>query len=108
MVQIKRDRYVAFRVVSDTEKFKESEIKSLVWKTYKNVFGLFGSSGSGLYFDNFDEIGKTGVIRCTHTSLSQLLTVLALITEINDTPILIQVINVSGTIKNAKQSITTK
>jgi ribonuclease P/MRP protein subunit POP5 len=108
MVTIKRDRYIAFRLISKADKIEESDIKSLIWKTYKNIFGLFGSSGSGLYFDNYDEIEKAGIISCTHTSLTQLLTVLALITELNGIKMMIHVLNVSGTIKNAKQSLTTK
>jgi len=108
LVTLKRDRYVVFHLISDAEKVEESIIKSSIWRTFQTIFGLYGSSGAGLYFEDYDEDKKTGIIRCTHTSLPQLLTVLAFMTEVKETKILIQIMNVSGTIIKAKQLLITK
>ena len=107
MVTIKRDRYIVFRIITDEEILEESIVKSAIWKLYQGLFGLFGSSGSGLFFEEYDEKKKSGIVRCIHTSLSQLLTVLAALSEVNEIEILIQVLNVSGTINKAKQILTT-
>jgi RNase P/RNase MRP subunit POP5 len=107
VVTIKRDRYVAFQIISDKEIIEESVIKSSIWNFYQRIYGLFGSSGSGLYFEEYDEKKKTGIIRCVHTSLPQLLTILAVLSEINDSKVLIQILNVSGTVNKAKQMIIT-
>ncbi len=108
MVTINRDRYVVFHLISNTSKIEESIIKSSIWRTYQTIFGLYGSSSAGLHFEDYNEEDKTGIIRCTHTSLSQLLTVLAFITEIRDIKILFQIMNVSGTINKAKKMLATK
>jgi RNase P/RNase MRP subunit POP5 len=107
MVTIKRDRYVAFRILSGLKSIKESSIKSSIWKLYQTLYGLFESSGSGLFFEDYNEETKLGIMKCTHTSLPQLLTVLAVISEVDDVKILFQILNVSGTINKARQSITT-
>ena len=107
MVTIKRDRYVVFNIISDEEILEESIVKSSIWKLYQNLFGLFGSSGSGLFFEEYNEKKKFGIMKCLHTSLSQLLTVLAVLSEVNGNKVLMQVLNVSGTINKAKQFLTT-
>ena len=108
MVTIKRDRYVVFRIYTSVTKLEESFLKSTIWRIYQNIYGLFGSSNAGLYFESFDEKEKTGIIRCTHTSLSQLLTVLAYMTELKETEILVRILNVSGTIGKAKKILSIK
>ena len=106
MVTIKRDRYVVFNVITDIGKIEESILKTSIWKTFQTIFGLVGSSSAGLYFEKYDDLNKKGIIRCTHTSLSQLLAVLAMITELKERRILIQVLNISGTINKAKKCLT--
>lgn len=108
MVTYKRDRYVVFRIISDLDYIEEAFLKASVWKMFQTIFGLYGSSGAGLYFEDYDGNEKTGIIRCSHTSLPQLLTILALMNEIKERKILFQIVNVSGTIKKARRFITTK
>ena len=108
MVTYKRDRYVVVRIISDLDFIEETLLKTSVWKTFQTIFGLYGSAGAGLYFEDYQENEKTGIIRCSHTSLQHLLTVLALMNEIKERKILFQIVNVSGTIKKARRFITTK
>lgn len=108
MVTYKRDRYVVFRIISELEELEEIDVKNSIWQTYQTLFGLYGSAGSGLYFEDYSKIEKTGIFRCSHTSLPQLLTVLAFISKIKKNTLLFQVLNVSGTINKAKKILNTK
>jgi len=108
LVTLKRDRYIAFKILSESNKIKESSLKLSVWDTYKTLFGISESSGSGLYFENYNDVTKLGIVRCNHKALVQILTVLAILTRIDRDEILIQIINVSGTINKAKKSLVTK
>ncbi len=108
MVTYKRDRYVVFRIISELEELEEFNVRNSIWQTYQTLFGLYGSAGSGLYFEDYNKTEKTGIVRCSHTSLPQLLTVLAFISKIKENTILFQVLNVSGTINKAKKILNTK
>jgi len=105
LVTITRDRYVVVNVITEESCVSINSIKTKVWQTYQNVFGIFGSSSAGLYFEHFDEKKKSGIIRCSHDSLSSLLTVLALITKIDSIDVLLHPIYVSGVINKAKKHL---
>ncbi|MHA1219138.1 MAG: Rpp14/Pop5 family protein [Candidatus Heimdallarchaeaceae archaeon] len=106
MVIITRDRYVVVNVITDESCASMNLIKTKVWQTYQNVFGISGSSSAGLYFEHFDEKKKSGIIRCSHDSLSSLLTVLALITKVDGIDVILHPIYVSGVINKAKKYLT--
>ena len=108
MVTVKRDRYIAFNIVSKADRIEEAQLKSAIWERYKTLYGIVESSGSGLYFEDYNAIEKQGVIRCIHTVLPQVLSTLAILTRIGSDEVLIHVINVSGTINKAKKSLVTK
>ena len=108
MVTLKRDRYIAFRILSQAHKVEEAILKAIVWNSYKTLYGISESSGSGLYFEHYDSDEKLGIMRCNHQALKQILTVLAILTRLGGDEILIQVIHVSGTINKAKKSLVTK
>lgn len=106
MVIITRDRYVVVNVITDKSCVSMNLIKTKVWQTYQSVFGIYGSSSAGLYFEHFDEKKKSGIIRCSHDSLSSLLTVLALITKVDGIDVILHPIYVSGVINKAKKYLT--
>lgn len=106
MVTITRDRYVVVNVITEESYVSTNSIKTKVWQTYQTVFGISGSSNAGLYFEHFDEKKKSGIIRCSHDSLSSLLTVLALITKVDGIAVLLHPIYVSGVVNKAKKYLT--
>ena len=103
MVSITRNRYVVITIISKDIDISVQSIKSEVWQIYQKIYGISGSSSAGLYFEHFDEKLQTGIIRCSHDSLSHLLTVLALITRIDDKEVLLYPSYVSGVINKAKK-----
>ncbi|MHA1687348.1 MAG: Rpp14/Pop5 family protein [Candidatus Heimdallarchaeaceae archaeon] len=102
MVTIKRDRYIVYKIFSE-KKCLLSDIKSIIWRTYQQLYGLVGSSDAGLYFEVFEEDKQMGLIRCTHTSLQNLLSVLSIISKCQDVELIIYPIYVTGLIKKAKK-----
>lgn len=102
MVVTIRDRYVVFRVNSQSSVPNLSDLKNKIWSKYQLIFGLSGTSEAGLYFESYDENTGLGIVRCTSKSLSSLLKIFAVITHIMDTEVIIQVLLVSGLIKKAK------
>jgi RNase P/RNase MRP subunit POP5 len=103
MISNIRDRYVVFKILSKSFNFEESEIKKTVWKNYQKIFGLYGSSSAGLFFEYFDSEQNIGIIRCSQLSLTKLQSILALMTEIGDNEVIFNVVFVSGTINKAKK-----
>jgi ribonuclease P/MRP protein subunit POP5 len=106
MVSITRDRYVVITILAKGIDVSVQSIKSEVWQTYQKIYGISGSSSAGLYFEHFDEKSQTGIIRCSHDSLSHLLTVLALITSIDNQEVLLYPSYVSGVINKAKKFLS--
>ncbi len=106
MVTITRDRYVVITIIAKETSFNLQAIKTKVWQTYQKIYGISGSSSAGLYFEHFDENLQSGIIRCSHDSLSSLLTILALITRIDDKNVLLHPSYVSGVINKAKKYLS--
>lgn len=106
MVVTIRDRYVVFRVNSQTSIPKLSDFKNKIWNKYQLIFGLSGTSEAGLYFESYDESTGLGIVRCTSKSLSSLMKIFAVITHITDTEVMIQVLLISGLMKKAKTCLS--
>ena len=102
MVVITRDRYVVFKVVSDDFIPSLSILKSAIWYEYENIFGINGTSGAGLFFDDYKEGGK-GIIRCVHKALSNLMIVLSRITTVNNKHVILIPLYTTGLINKAKK-----
>lgn len=102
MVTIKRDRYIVYKIYSD-KKFSLSEVKSLIWRVYQLLYGIVGGSDAGLYFELFDEEKQMGMIRCTQTSLYNLLSVMSLISKNKEKNLLIFPVFITGLINKAKK-----
>ena len=102
MVVITRDRYVVFQVISSEDLPTLSSIKSKIWDEYQTIFGVNGTTGAGLFFDNYNEVEGTGIIRCEHKALSNLMVILSRITYINDTDVILIPLYTTGLVKKAK------
>ncbi len=102
MVVITRDRYVVFQVIPDENLPTLLSIKSKIWDEYQRIFGISGTTGAGLFFDNYTEEEGTGIIRCDHKALSNLMVILSRITDISDKDVILIPLYTTGLINKAK------
>ncbi|MHA1345668.1 MAG: Rpp14/Pop5 family protein [Candidatus Heimdallarchaeaceae archaeon] len=102
MVVITRDRYVVFQVLSAADLPTLPSIKAKIWDEYQKIFGISGTTGAGLFFDNYKDEEGTGIIRCDHRALSNLMAILSRVTEINDKDIILIALYTTGLVNKAK------
>lgn len=103
VVVITRDRYVVFQVISNEDLPTLSSIKSKIWDEYQTIFGVNGTTGAGLFFDNYNEITGAGIIRCEHKALSNLMIILSRITAINNAEVILISLYTTGLVNKAKK-----
>jgi ribonuclease P/MRP protein subunit POP5 len=98
-----RRRYIAYQVISE-EKILLDDLMNTIWHSVLNFLGESGTSKTDIWIvkDTFDEKNQMGLIRCSHTSVEQVRTSLALIERIGDTRVVFKILGISGTIKAAK------
>ncbi len=102
MVVITRDRYVVFQVLASEDLPPLSSIKSKIWEEYQRIFGINGTTGAGLFFDNYGEEEGMGILRCTHKALSNLMVILSRITDICDKDVILIPLYTTGLVNKAK------
>lgn len=100
MKRIKR-RYLAVQI--DTEgTLRQREFLDAVWNAVTRLYGEYGASQTGLVLLDFNEDGKTAVIRVSLTTLQQVRAALASITKIMGIEAAVHITAVSGTIKSLR------
>lgn len=102
MVVITRDRYVVFQVLPEEDLPTLLSIKAKIWVDYQKIFGINGTTGAGLFFDNYKEEEGTGIIRCDHKALSNLMVILSRITNISDKDVILIPLYTTGLVNKAK------
>ena len=99
--RLERQRYILFEILSEKKNdFEKKDIEDALWKEIVNHYGSVGSSRMGLYFSYFNSKQQIGIIRCTNHSLEALRAVFAVISEINESKVLLHIMKVSGTIRS--------
>ena len=93
-----RWRYLALRVEAE-DMFTSKELMDTIWNSVSKLYGEYGASRTGLALIDYDVEEKFVVIRATHTSLENVRTAIASITNIGSKPAAIHLLAVSGTIK---------
>jgi len=93
-----RRRYLALRVESEGSVNRE-ELTDSVWRAVTQLFGEYGASQVGMVLIEYDEQGGRGVLRCSHKALPMVRASVASIIKINEKPVAIRVLGVSGTLK---------
>ena len=98
-----RRRYIAYEVISQ-EKILLDDLMNTIWHTVLNFLGEQGTSKTDIWIakDTFDDKKQTGLIRCSHDSVEQIRSSLALIERIGDVRVVFKVLGISGTMKAAK------
>ncbi len=91
----KKNRYIAFEVISE-EKLDKNSLFNAISET---VFSLFGETKFlGLELKHFD--GKMGILKCYRESLKDVKFGLNLVSEVENSKVMIRILGVSGTIKS--------
>jgi ribonuclease P/MRP protein subunit POP5 len=76
-----------------------------IWNAVSRLFGEYGASQAGLTLIDYDVERRLLVVRAAHTTLDMVRAALASITRIQDKPVAVHVITVSGTIKTLYRKI---
>ena len=91
----KKNRYIAFEVISE-EKLDKNSLFNAISET---LFSLFGETKFlGLELKHFD--GKRGILKCYRESLKDVKFGLNLVSEVENSKVMIRILGVSGTIKS--------
>lgn len=105
-MKLYRNRYLAFKIISESV-FSSEDIVHCIWRTLINLFGEVGGSRTNFWLIEYSESGY-GILRCTHTSVDVMKSVLAAVYELNGSPLIMNVLGVSGTIKGVRRFIQEK
>jgi len=95
----KRQRYIAVEVLSKTFIQRNAFINA-VSQSGRSLLGDVGFAKCGISVLGFEN--NLGIIRCTHTSVSETVGILAFIKIIDGEPVILRTLGVSGTIKGAE------
>ena len=100
-MKLYRNRYIAFKIISESV-FSEDDIVHCIWRTLLSLFGEVGGSRTNFWLIEYSETGY-GILRCTHTSIDVMKSVLATVIELNGSALIVDVLGVSGTIKGVRR-----
>jgi RNase P/RNase MRP subunit POP5 len=70
-----------------------------IWSAVSKLFGEYGASQAGLALIDYDAERRLVVIRTAHAALDMIRAALASIIRIQDKPVAMRVLRVSGTIR---------
>lgn len=97
-----RRRYIAFLTHSD----EDIEGSSLFDSIERKIHFLYGVTGSSrINYKPIDYSDNIAIIRCNHISVPLMRTVIAHIQEIDEKPVMLQVLRVSGTIRTLRRKL---
>jgi len=97
-----RRRYIWAHIESETD-HTESSVYKAINHTIHFLYGVKGATEMNYRLIEFYPEEQNLILRCNHNRLNEMRAVLAHISEINDTPVRIDVKLVSGTIKTLKK-----
>ncbi len=99
-----RRRYLAIQVHGDAE-ISEADLHRAIKDKIHFLYGVKGAAETDYRMIEYDQQLMQGIIRCNHDRLTETRATLAHITAINDAPVAIQVVTVSGTIKTLRKRL---
>jgi len=99
-----RRRYLALQLDSG-EMFTSTELLEAIWAAVLRLYGEYGASQTDLVLINYNAEKKLATIHVSHTAVDMIRTALASVTRINNKPVALRVIRVSGTIKTLHRKI---
>lgn len=104
-----RERYIVFSIISE-KTFTLEETVRTIWASALQLFGEVGTSRFHIWIPSnlYNEKRGIGIIRCSHDYVQDIRAALALIKKIDDEPVIIRTLGVTGTIKAAKTKFLDK
>ncbi|MEM7819065.1 MAG: Rpp14/Pop5 family protein, partial [Candidatus Aenigmatarchaeota archaeon] len=95
-----RERYIAFQVISENP-INYIDLEKNLWDVMEEFLGEYGLSKTSLWLikNLYNPKSQTGVIRCNHKSLTQVLACLGLISRVGESRVVFKILKISGTIK---------
>ncbi len=96
----KRKRYLAFRIISESNVSRDEFLKSL-WNSMLSLFGEFESE----IFKLIQLENNIGILMCSHRNLDKLKIALTLINKVGDAKALPITLGVSGTIRGCRKHL---
>lgn len=104
-----RERYIVFSIMPK-EKFSLEDVVKTIWSSLLQLFGEAGTSQFHVWIPSnlYNDKQGIGIIRCSHDHVQDVRAALALVKKIEDTPVLIRTLGVTGTIKAAKEKFLKK
>jgi len=100
-----RKRYLAFKIVSD-QSVNKRDVADAVWNAVLRLFGEYGASQTNLALIEYDQEKCWGIIRCSHRAVEMVRASIASVTEINEKPVAIHILGVSGTLKALRRKVS--
>jgi len=96
-----RKRYIAFEIISN-KNINYNDMLNAFWDSMLELFGETGAAESHTWIIKNLYDGKKGVLRCKYDMVEKVRAALTFIKMIGDSPIIIKVLGVTGTIKTCK------
>ena len=99
-----KKRYVVFRVHAKEGKIPYDNVKDAVMNSILNWIGERGAAQAHVWIikNLWNQKEQTGYIQCSHKTVDEVKTSLALIHQIGDQRVAFQTVRVTGTIKSSK------
>lgn len=99
-----KKRYLAYQLIAQ-QPVAISDLYNAIWFSLLNFLGEIGVAQAEIWLvrDAWSEKKQIGIIKCSHTAVEQVRTALALINRIGDTPVIVRVLGISGTLKGARR-----
>ena len=98
MLKRTKRRYLALQIDS-TETVDQTQLMNTLWNAITKLYGEHGTSQTGLILIEYDPDEKLAVIRTNNTALNMTRASIVTITKIEEKPVAIHVLAISGTIK---------
>ncbi|MFH0829775.1 MAG: Rpp14/Pop5 family protein [Candidatus Aenigmatarchaeota archaeon] len=103
MAEKEQRRYIAFQILSQA-KLQQGDIHNAVWQALLNFLGELGTAEAEAWPVRgvWDDEKQQGLVRCGNSYIEKVRTALALMIRINDVPVCVRVLGVSGTVGAAQ------
>lgn len=98
-----KKRYIKF-LLQGPDADKES-VKRAIYSEALRFFGEYGLSEAALKLVEYEEKGKTGILRCKRDYLDKVLGFLALVDSLSGTPSRLIALKSSGTLKSLESTV---
>lgn len=99
-----RRRYLALKVEGEKPS-SERDLVRAIWNSILQLFGEYGASQTNLYLVEFNPEDGYAILRCSHKTVDMVRAAIATITRVNEKPVAIHVVRVSGTLKSLRKKL---